>query len=261
MMNHMVHRGGGGSYDSSDGDSNPSAIPKIPEAISRLPTYIRQEVLGYVRAEAIKRRDPAFVHTSNEFIFAILGALSNKKILMAGDYYVRESMTIPQHVAYIENGTMEEISNGKCVRTLQQGALIGKRWLLFACHEDNTRDFGEDPSTRFGAPTSLRAYANTTLIIGLSAPEEVQDLHARFETDFALLKMDRDLVHSRRRAKSNWKRGYRRMAAVAAWNDISAGANTGSSTGANSSPIVGQLPLTLTSKIDCVPENDHRKTE
>lgn len=261
MMNHMVHRRGGGSHDNSDGDNNSFAVPQIPEAISRLPHYIREEVLGYVRAEAIKRRDPAFVHTSNEFIFAILGALNSKSILMAGDYYVKESRTIPHRVAFIEKGTTEEISNGKCVRTLQQGAIIGKRWLLSASQEECTDEDGEVENTRSGFPTSLRAYTNTTLIIGLSDPQDIQDLHSRFETDFGLLKMDRALVHSRRKAKSNWRRGFRKMAAVAACSNASAGADTPSSTSANAFSFDGQNSLSMTNQVDCVPQDVHRKTE
>jgi hypothetical protein len=120
---------------------------------------------------------------------------------MAGDYYIREEDSIPEQVIFVEAGQLEVISDGKCTRTLQRGDIIGKRWLIKASGEDeqSTESFHESINFQnFSKKTSLRAHTNTTLISGLSDVEDVKDLAERFETDFALLRMDRELVNKRR---------------------------------------------------------------
>ena len=123
---------------------------------------------------------------------------------MAGDFYFREEETIPEQVLFIESGQLEVISDGKCTRTLQRGDIIGKRWLLKASGEDQESMesmHGSANFKRFSTHTSLRAHTTTTLISGLSDIEDVQDLAERFDTDFALLRMDRELVNKRRYRK------------------------------------------------------------
>lgn len=52
MMNHMLNQGEEGPFNNGDDQNNATVVPKIPDAISRLPAFIRLEVLSYVRAEA-----------------------------------------------------------------------------------------------------------------------------------------------------------------------------------------------------------------
>jgi hypothetical protein len=107
-------------------------------------------------------------------------------------------------VIFIESGQLEVISDGKCTRTLQRGDIIGKRWLLKASGEDHESMeslHNSSNSKKFSTQTSLRAHTTTTLVSGLSDVEDVQDLAERFETDFALLRMDRELVNNRRYKK------------------------------------------------------------
>lgn len=181
---------------------------------------------------------------------------------MAGEYSYREAQTIPHQVIYIEKGILEEISNGKCVRTLQQGDIIGKRWLFFA--GDKNQEFG-DIRTRFDCPTSLRAYTNTSLIFGLSDSGQVQDLRSRFETDFAFLKIDRDSVHRKRQARVNWKRGYQKMAtAIDGLSDRARDQIPSAAIADNTNVINSNLSSTPTRNTHPFPENDtdnHRKKE
>lgn len=62
MMNHMLHKNG--TVGMEEDEDNVNAVPDIPEAVERLPGIIREEVIHHARAEAIRRRDPAFAHSS-----------------------------------------------------------------------------------------------------------------------------------------------------------------------------------------------------
>jgi hypothetical protein len=62
MMNHMLHKNGAAVTEEDEDNAN--AVPDIPEAVERLPGIIREEVIHHARAESIKRRDPAFAHSS-----------------------------------------------------------------------------------------------------------------------------------------------------------------------------------------------------
>jgi hypothetical protein len=62
MMNHMLQKNGGAVTE--EDEDNVNAVPDIPDAVERLPSIIREEVIHHARAEAIKRRDPAFAHSS-----------------------------------------------------------------------------------------------------------------------------------------------------------------------------------------------------
>jgi hypothetical protein len=63
MMNHMLQQNG--VNQAEEDEDEPGKVPNVPdEALSRLPSHIRQEVILHVRSEAIKRRDAAFAHSS-----------------------------------------------------------------------------------------------------------------------------------------------------------------------------------------------------
>lgn len=187
-MMHSVVSGGRNDdneyYGSSEG-------VRIPNAVSRMPDHLQHQLTIYARAEAIKRRDPAFFHCSNDFLFAMVGALDDKQMLLTGDYYFKELENVPQSVVLIEKGSLQVIRDGKCVRILQAGDVIGKRWLLAAAKKGNN-----ETTTTFHAQTSLRAQTECTLITGLSDLVEVRALTSRFPKDTAILKADRTRVNT-----------------------------------------------------------------
>jgi hypothetical protein len=78
----------------------------------------------------------------------------------------------------------------------------------------------EDKANKFSSKTSLRAHTNTKLMVGLSDVADCKELRDRYEIDFALLKMDRDLVNKRRNKKrremTRKSQPYRKFALEAA---------------------------------------------
>ena len=196
LQGYMVQHIAGG--DSSDEDEHGSA-PLIPDAVSRLPSYLRKEVTNYARVEAVKRRDAAFAHCSRDFMFAIVGSLKRRTLLLPGDFYCTEEESLPQQVILIESGRLEVITNGICKRVLQRGDVIGKRWLLTASGHDGESD--KKKALSFSAQTSLRAHSDCTLRTGLFDAEEVRNLSQRYPNDFAMLKADRNRINGQRRAR------------------------------------------------------------
>jgi hemoglobin-like flavoprotein len=190
MMHTLVRDVGGQEKNDDEPD-----LPVVPHVVDKLPLYIRQDLSIFARAEAIKCRDPAFRHCSNEFLFALVGPMQGMKLLLPGDYFFREKELVPQHIILVEKGTLEVIANGKCVRTLQRGDVIGKRWLLQAGHDTMA---GERNDLTFKAQTSLRAHTACNLITGYENPEAILNLRLRYPKDFILLKGDRERINTRR---------------------------------------------------------------
>jgi len=207
MMHNLVVKA-----SESDDENATSRTPAVPEAVRRLPPHLRQEVACYVRAEAIKRRDPAFAHCSNEFLSALVAALKSKVFLLTGDYFCKENEMLPRQVIFVEKGAMEVIANGRCIRTLERGDVIGKRWLLEAgkgeicCGDENETSAADKKSVTFSTSTSLRALRECVLLTGFADRSDVEDLASRYETDFFLLKADRDRVNAMRRRREEGQR-------------------------------------------------------
>lgn len=179
MMNQLVS-------DPSAKDSNDS-FPILPEAAERLPEYLKNQLAYYSRARAMRHRDPAFLHLSKEFLFALIGSLQNTSMLLTGDFLFKAGDTLPHEFIFVAEGTLEVIENEKCVRLLQRGDVIGKRWLLMAS--------GEDDKTSYISSKSIRAMSPCKLLSGLSNREHVLDLHDRFYRDFIVMKEDRKRVN------------------------------------------------------------------
>jgi len=213
MIKHLMKN----SDDEFDGDKDSTGAPKLPDAVKRLPAYLREELVLYARAEAIKHRDPAFVHTNQDFLFAIVGGLKQKHVLLAGDFFFEETDTIPEQVIFVESGKIDVLSGGKCVRTLQRGDVIGKRWLLTAGQVTHQSATG-NPS--FQDKTSLRAHTECVLLSGLTSAEDIVELRSRYPKDFVLLRADRERINEKREARRvaqdrKHHRSHRRKAASA----------------------------------------------
>jgi hypothetical protein len=207
MMHNLLKKAGrGGEGDEDDLDG----VPNVTEAVSRLPSYIRDEFTAYVRAEAIKRRDAAFCHCSTRFLLSMVASLKQQTLLLTGDCLIKDTQKIPDQVIFVVKGRLEVVSNGKCKRTLQRGDIIGKRWLLSATTESNG-DSGEQ-KTAFSEQTSLRAHTACTLAIGLTDPAEVEDLRFRYEKDFALVRADRERVCETRQKREDSQKKLKRSA-------------------------------------------------
>jgi len=216
-MHNLIKENHSNGDDDEDGTAD--STPVVTDAVSRLPSYIRDEVLAYVRAEAIKRRDPAFSHCSTEFLLALVASLRSKTLLLTGDYFIKDTEKIPDQVIFVEKGRLEVVLNGKCTRTLQRGDVIGKRWLLSAGTEDNDGGAGgETVESSFSTRTSLRAHSSCILVTGLSDPCEVVSLRMRYETDFALVKADRERVCEMRLRRDEDQRNRLRKSAEKVMN-------------------------------------------
>jgi hypothetical protein len=185
LMNQLIS-------DPSMADSNePAQI--LPDAAERLPHYLKNQLSYYSRSKAIRSRDPAFFYCSQEFIFALIGTLQNTTLLLAGDYLVKEGDALRQEFIFVAEGSLEVMLNNRCVRMLQRGDVIGKRWLLDAS--------GEEKSVSYDVSTSIRAMTSVKLLSGLSDVKVVQDLHSRYRKDFLALKEGRDRINRSRKSK------------------------------------------------------------
>jgi hypothetical protein len=130
------------------------------------------------------------MNCSNEFLFAIVGGLTQTTLLLPGDYFVREDEEVPDKVVLIEKGVLEVMSDGKCIRTMERGDVIGKRWLLQAKDEES-KDCKNDHDC-------IRAHTPCTLLSGLDDVESLVDLTMRYPKDFTILRADRSRINSRR---------------------------------------------------------------
>ena len=174
MMKKMIGDGDG-FHDNGMGN----AAPTSPEAVSRLPRHLEAEMFLYIRAEGIKRRDPAFAYCSLDFLVAFVGALKEHIVVLSEEDYVHEGQSLPEQVALLVEGRMRVMVNGVCVRYLEAGDLIGKHQ-LFLDHVTGTPE-----------KVGLQAETTCTLKAGLSDHGEVEVLQERYAKDFSLLSAHR----------------------------------------------------------------------
>jgi hypothetical protein len=181
MTHNLFHKDKGGNGedhedDSLDEDFEGSAAPIAPEATSRLPSFLKKELTTYGHADVLKRRNAEFSKCNPELIFEIVQGLTSKSMLLPGDFYVKQGGRVPQQLAMIERGTVDVVANGKCIRILKRGDLLGKEWLL--------QSDGIDTLT---SQMALRAHSECTLILGFWEKDEVDNLHFLHSREFSML--------------------------------------------------------------------------
>lgn len=167
-----------GSEEVVETTKHSNRAPETPDAVSRLPSHLRQEMAIYLRTEAVRRRDRGFAHCSHEFLVAFVASLKSRVVLMPEDDYVVEHEMIPNQLSLLVDGTLEVVSKGHVIRKLQVGDVVGKRWLL---QKNLTKP------NKFG----IRAETICTLITGLHGIKDVANLKGRFPKDMSLLSADR----------------------------------------------------------------------
>lgn len=196
-------------------ETTQSTVPCINESVlMRLPKHLQNELKLYYRAVAIERRARSFHGCSSDFLFALAGELRGTKMLLPGDYLFKEG-EVPHQLLLLDRGTMEIEIDGRSVKVLRQGDVLGKPWLLNATvpsskesslkkipetttivpvkHTPTADSFSEwldfcDGSTN---NTKIRAMTKCILATGLSIPYELQALRRRFPRDFEIVECDR----------------------------------------------------------------------
>lgn len=180
--------GGGGAAGGGGGDGggveDDSDLLTVPEVARKLPSFLRQEISLFARAQAIKLRETAFYYCSNDFLFAMTGGLSETRILLPGDYLCNEDEHLPNRVFLVDDGKIDVVCEGKCLRTLRRGDVIGKRWLLDAPVDENDKE-----ERRW---TALRALTPCKIIYGLEDRKAINELRERYPKDFSLLRYQRN---------------------------------------------------------------------
>mmetsp|Transcript_37804 Transcript_37804/g.76921 ORF Transcript_37804/g.76921 Transcript_37804/m.76921 type:complete len:295 (-) Transcript_37804:131-1015(-) len=217
LMRNMIEAGAGVGQDDGN-DMMGADVPSIGDNIlSSLPRHLQNELRVYERAEALQRRDKSFQNCSADFVFALSGELRGSQMLLPGDYLLNHG-EVPRQVLVLDSGTMEIEIDGKTIKILRKGDLLGKPWLLKALRKNcnlSTIPESEDradllPVVKHVAAAhsfsewldvedsvenvKVRSMSDCRLATGLSSPYDVRALQKRFPKDFAALQEDRQRV-------------------------------------------------------------------
>lgn len=160
---------------------------------------------------------PSQSDCSADFLFALSGELRGSQMLLPGDYLLKDG-EVPRQVLALDRGTMEVEVDGKTIKILRKGDLLGKPWLLKALREEGSdlstipeEDRAELTTIVKHVPTAhsfsewldlgegvdnvkVRAMSDCRLATGLASPYDVRALKKRFPEDFAALQQDRQRV-------------------------------------------------------------------
>ena len=218
LMRNMIASGAGGGREERN-DVMGTDAPSIDESVlGRLPRHLQNELKVYSRAEALQRRDKSFQDCSADFLFALSGELRGSQTLLPGDYILKDGEA-PHQVLVIDSGTMEVEIDGRTIKILRRGDLLGKPWLLKALHESSNLSTIPESEDRAGLVpvvkhvaaahsfsewldvddgamenVKVRAMSECRVATGLASPYDVRALRQRFPNDFATLENDRQRV-------------------------------------------------------------------
>jgi len=213
IMRRLVSSSGGASEDQTRDDT----ITMSAEIKSCLPKHLQKELTVYSRSESVQRRDETLQNCSADFLFALAGELQGSQMLLPGDYLLKEGET-PRQVIVVDSGTLEVEVDGKAIKMLRQGDILGKPWLIKALdqncnnnlstiseedrpditpiikHVPTAHSFSEWLDITDGCADSvkIRALSACCLATGLSSPHDVRALQKRFPKDFSTLQKEKE---------------------------------------------------------------------
>ena len=177
--------------------SNSAASERLEEhldpnddVLSTLPTYLRQEVAIYARAELLRRRDRFFSHCSGGFLVALSCSLTRTRTLLTGDYLIKCGETYERQFVMVESGSLQLQREQETIKILERGDVIGKGWLFHSVNGSKDSDCNEYTDWCFGdriAGLSVRALCPCTILTGLTSAHQIEKLEQGYKADFSLL--------------------------------------------------------------------------
>jgi hemoglobin-like flavoprotein len=161
------------------------------DVLSTLPSYLRQEVAIYARAELIRRRDRFFSNCSEGFLVALSSSLLRTRTLLTGDYLLKCGETYEREFIMVESGSLQiQLEHNTTIKTLERGDVVGKGWLFHSVNGSRDSDCNEYTDWCFGDRTaglSIRALCPCTILCGLTNEREIEKLEQGYKADFDLL--------------------------------------------------------------------------
>ena len=181
--------------------------PAYPEAlIKNLPRYLQDEMHTVALSDAMKRRERAFRRCSNEFLTAIASSMKQSKILLPGDYLIREGEHVPAQIMIVEEGMLEVVVGGICIKKFIRGDMISLHWIgisskskLSSRHPDGSSSFSPLLLSDSIALASVRAMDHCKVATGLSSKSERKDIKKRYTSDWRELEEVLDNAKDQRR--------------------------------------------------------------
>ena len=162
------------------------------DVLSTLPSYLRQEVAIYARAELIRRRDRFFSNCSEGFLVALSSSLLRTRTLLTGDYLLRCGESYEREFIMVESGSLQiqQEQNNTTIKTLERGDVVGKGWLFHSVNGSRDSDCNEYTDWCFGDRTaglSIRALCPCTILCGLTNERAIEKLEQGYKADYDLL--------------------------------------------------------------------------
>jgi len=185
MMRNVLTRSNSASERAMDEHLDPH-----DDVLGTLPSYLRQEVAIYARAELIRRRDRFFSTCSDGFLVALSSSLMRTRKLLTGDYLLKTGEVYEREFVMVESGSLQLQQEQDTIKTLERGDVVGKGWLFHSVNGSRDSDCNEYTDWCLGDRTagfSVRALCPCTILTGLTSVRDIEKLQQGYKADFDLL--------------------------------------------------------------------------
>lgn len=168
-------------------DTQKEHLDPNDNVLGTLPSYLRQEISIYARAELIRRRDRFFSSCSKGFLVALSSSLVRTRTLLTGDYLLKRGEVYEREFVMVESGSLQLQQEQNTIRVLERGDVIGKGWLFHSVNGSRDTDCNEYTDFCFGDRTaglSIRALCPCTILTGLTSSRDIEKLEQGYKDDF-----------------------------------------------------------------------------